>query len=137
MNSDGDILVGHQGKVSMVSFTDYRPDEITKHFDIPSEDLQSFHKKKGKIATSELYRSLKAKDDEIKRQNMILKNQRIKKAPPQKVRIASPTEVTRGLGGGGGILKESSISPLKGKKKIIIIGGQEFTDYEDDSNSSD
>jgi len=28
MNDQGDLLVGHHGKVSMVAFKDYKPDEI-------------------------------------------------------------------------------------------------------------
>lgn len=45
LNEQGDILVGHHGKVSMVSVKDYAPDEIPKLFNPPPEDLEKFYQK--------------------------------------------------------------------------------------------
>jgi len=65
---------------------------------------------------------MKQRDDELKKQNMLLTNKKPKEAP--KIKVASPTAVQ-------GILKESARSPTK---KKIMIGGQEFTDYDEDSS---
>lgn len=42
LNNDGDIIVGHKGKVSIVYCKDYRPAEIMKVFKPPAEDLEKF-----------------------------------------------------------------------------------------------
>ena len=73
LNEEGDLLVGHHGKVSIVAAKDYAPHEIPKLFNPPQEDLDKFyHKHRSNIVDSDTYLVLKQKDDEVKRQNQIL-----------------------------------------------------------------
>jgi WD40 repeat protein len=82
LNKECDILVGHLGKVSTVSHKDYAPTEVARLYN-PSkfEDIEAFFLKKRTIADSELYAKLKNKDDELKRQNMIMMKGKAKKEP--------------------------------------------------------
>lgn len=73
LNPDGDILVGHHGKVSMVSHTDYNPFELPKESRPSEEELELFYQRKAKLADEELYLSLKKRDDDIKKQNMLMR----------------------------------------------------------------
>jgi hypothetical protein len=88
MNEAGDLLVGHHGKVSMVAFKDYQPDEIESQFNPRPEDLNNFCRKKSKLADSECYLALKQKDDEIKRQNLILLNKPVPSKKITQIKIA-------------------------------------------------
>ena len=72
LNAAGDILVGHLGKVSTVSHKDYAPHEIPKLYKPDAQDVANFFQRKKTKADSDLYESLKSKDDELKRQNMIM-----------------------------------------------------------------
>lgn len=67
LNEQGDILVGHHGKVSMVSHEDYNPYEIEKLYNPSKDELDFFYKRKAKLADDDLYHSLKKRDDDIKR----------------------------------------------------------------------
>jgi len=67
LNPDGDILVGHHGKVSMVSHNDYNPFELPKESQPSAEELELFYQRKAKLADEELYLSLKKRDDDIKK----------------------------------------------------------------------
>ena len=59
LNKDGDILVGHLGKVSTVSHKDYCPNEIPKLYKPDASDVKSFFQRKKTKADSELYDRLK------------------------------------------------------------------------------
>ena len=88
LNDEGDIIVGHYGKVSTVSFAGYAPDEISRLYQPKQEDIFNFYNKKKRVADSDTYYGLKLKDDEIKRQNMLLLNQgNVPKV--QRIKIAS------------------------------------------------
>lgn len=93
LNKNGDILVGHLGKVSSVSHTDYVPDEIPKLYKPNEQDIQKFFERKSTLADSDLYALLKKKDDELKRQNMIMTSGN--KVQKQKIQMAprSPSKM--------------------------------------------
>ena len=67
LNSDGDILVGHHGKVSTVLFEDYKPDEVKKLYRPSKEDMNMFILNKSSQGNNEAFQKLKMRDDEIKR----------------------------------------------------------------------
>jgi WD40 repeat protein len=60
LNDKGDLLVGHNGKVSMVSVDDYAPNEIPRIFSPPQDELDKFYyKNKNMVADSDTYLVLK------------------------------------------------------------------------------
>ena len=63
LNESGDILVGHAGKISIIKSEDFMSKEIYQQYIIDSEELDLFYKLKSKLADSDLYFSLKQKDD--------------------------------------------------------------------------
>jgi len=87
LNSQADIIIGHMGKVSTVSHKDYCPFEIQKLCAPSKEDVSLFYSKKQKMVCDEVFYHLKARDDELKKQNQLLKQ---KVARPKMV-IASPS----------------------------------------------
>ena len=74
LNNEGDIIVGHLGKLSTVSHTDYKPQEISKLFAPKPAELEMFYAKKSVKVDEDVYLNLKKKDDEIKKQNIIAKS---------------------------------------------------------------
>jgi len=70
LNNEGDIIVGHLGKVSTVSHQDYQPYEIQKLYAPIKSDIEMFYAKKSIVANEEVYLQLKIKDDEIRKQNI-------------------------------------------------------------------
>ena len=62
-----DILVGHQGRISLVSSKDYVPDEIKRLYAPTQEDMKNFCQRRRKVATCEIFEGLKLKDDEMRR----------------------------------------------------------------------
>lgn len=46
LNEEGDIIVGHLGKVSTVAYHDYKPYEVLKLYQPPQEELDEFYSTK-------------------------------------------------------------------------------------------
>lgn len=67
LNHDGDILVGHIGKVSQVLAADYKPFEVP-HFAEPTEEELSKYMKDKTIVTEHIFQTLKRLDDDIRKQ---------------------------------------------------------------------
>ena len=63
LNEEGDILIGHKGKVSMVSCEDYVPDENKRLFQPNIEELENFYKRKSQLADNDLYLKIKLMED--------------------------------------------------------------------------
>ena len=67
LNPEGDLIVGHMGKVSTVSTSDYQPAEIPKLCNPPSSDTALFYSSKSELATESMYLRMKQRDDDIRR----------------------------------------------------------------------
>jgi hypothetical protein len=55
LNSHGDLLVGHLGKVSVIDRENYAPDSHLKHFQPEQQALTNFFDRKSQLANTEVF----------------------------------------------------------------------------------
>lgn len=73
LNPQGDILVGHVGKVSSVMAVDYKPFESKELTQFSDDDISAFlYQPSRSGVTDYTFQSLKKQDDDIKRQFKVL-----------------------------------------------------------------
>ena len=67
LNSNGDLLVGHLGKVSVINRENYAPESHITRFQPEQQALRNFFDWKSQLANMEVFFQIKKKVDELKK----------------------------------------------------------------------